>query len=82
MLVDVLCVPNVVSSQISIYAISMFSTAAITIALAIAPALAIPPPEFGFVDSGNHTELSVAYTSNGNTTVVQEGQLFGGSGRF
>ncbi|ORY67021.1 phosphatidylethanolamine-binding protein, partial [Pseudomassariella vexata] len=40
-------------------------------------ALAIPPPEFGFVDSGNHTELSLAYTHNGNTTVVQEGQLFG-----
>jgi hypothetical protein len=40
---------------------------------------AIPPPDFGFVDSANHTELSVAFTFNGNTTVVQEGQLFGGN---
>lgn len=46
----------------------------LTLAAAVA---AIPPPEFGFVDSANHTELSVAYTFNGNTTVVAEGQLFG-----
>lgn len=48
-------------------------------ASAIRRITAIPPPEFGFVDSGNHTELSVAYTFNNNVTVVQEGQLFGGN---
>ncbi|ORY59607.1 phosphatidylethanolamine-binding protein [Pseudomassariella vexata] len=53
----------------------MLST--LTFATLAALALAIPPPEFGFVDSGNHTEFSVAYTYKGNTTVVQEGQLFG-----
>lgn len=51
----------------------------VALALAVCPGLAIPPPEFGFVDSGNHTELSVAFTFDGNTTVVQEGQLFGGN---
>lgn len=54
----------------------------IALALAACPGLAIPPPEFGFVDSGNHTELSVAFTFDGNTTVVQEGQLFGGNSKF
>ncbi|CAN8101402.1 unnamed protein product [Discula destructiva] len=47
------------------------------LALAAAPALAIPPPIFGFPDSDNHTELTVAYTFNGNTTTVQEAMLFG-----
>ncbi|KAJ0123634.1 hypothetical protein N8I77_010613 [Diaporthe amygdali] len=51
----------------------------VALALAACPGLAIPPPEFGFVDSANHTELSVAFTFDGNTTVVQEGQLFGGN---
>ncbi|KAJ4397597.1 hypothetical protein N0V93_001830 [Gnomoniopsis smithogilvyi] len=59
----------------------MLSASIITsIALAVAPALAIPPPIFGFPDSGNHTELTVEYTFNGNiTTTVQEGMLFGGN---
>ena len=54
----------------------------IALALAACPGLAIPPPEFGFVDSGNHTELSVAFTFDSNTTVVQEGQLFGGNSKL
>lgn len=46
-----------------------------------APAIvqAIPPPIFGFPDSGNHTELGVRYSFNGNTTTVQEAMLFGGN---
>lgn len=56
----------------------MLSTSIIiSIAVAAAPALAIPPPIFGFPDSDNHTELTVQYTLNGNTTKVQEGMLFG-----
>lgn len=55
----------------------LFTSIITTIALAAAPALAIPPPIFGFPDSDNHTELTVAYTLNGNTTTVQEGMLFG-----
>lgn len=47
------------------------------VAFAAAPALAIPPPIFGFPDSNNHTELTVQYTLNGNTTTVQEAMLFG-----
>lgn len=47
------------------------------LALAGAPALAIPPPIFGFPDSDNHTELGVTYTYNGNATLVQEAMLFG-----
>lgn len=54
----------------------------VALALAVCPGLAIPPPEFGFVDSANHTELSVVFTFDGNTTVVQEGQLFGGNSKF
>lgn len=54
----------------------------VALALAVCPGLAIPPPEFGFVDSANHTELSVAFTFDGNTTVVQEGQLFGGNSKL
>lgn len=54
----------------------------VALALAARPGLAIPPPEFGFVDSGNHTELSVAFTFDGNTTVVQEGQMFGGNSKL
>ncbi|KAJ4420193.1 hypothetical protein N0V82_004538 [Gnomoniopsis sp. IMI 355080] len=56
----------------------MLSAFVITsIALAAAPALAIPPPIFGFPDSDNHTELTVQYTLNGNTTTVKEAMLFG-----
>lgn len=53
-----------------------------TLALAAAPVLAIPPPIFGFPDSDNHTELGVAYTLNGNKTVVQEAMLFGYNSEF
>lgn len=53
----------------------------LTLAALAATTLAIPPPEFGFPDSGNHTELGVAFAFNGNTTVVQEGQLFGGNSK-
>lgn len=60
----------------------LFTSILTGLALAAAPALAIPPPEFGFPDSDNHTELTVAYTFNGNTTIVQEGQLFGGNSRY
>ena len=45
--------------------------------LAIAPVLAIPPPDFGFPEAPNHTELSVTYQDNGNTIVVKEADLFG-----
>lgn len=51
------------------------------LALTVWRAAAIPPPEFGFVDSGNHTELSVGFTFNNKVTVVQEGQLFGGNSK-
>lgn len=44
---------------------------------ALAPVLAIPPPDFGFPEAPNHTELSVTYRDNGNTIVVQEADLFG-----
>ena len=45
--------------------------------LAITPALAIPPPDFGFPEAPNHTELSVTYQDNGNSVVVKEADLFG-----
>lgn len=52
---------------------------ALLAAQAPAAVQAIPPPIFGFPDSGNHTELGVAYTFNRNTTNVQEAMLFGGN---
>ncbi|KAK5047173.1 hypothetical protein LTR84_007116 [Exophiala bonariae] len=45
--------------------------------VAIVPVLAIPPPDFGFPEAPNHTELSITYRDNGNTIVVQEADLFG-----
>lgn len=60
----------------------LFSSILAGLALAAAPALAIPPPDFGFPDSDNHTELTVAYTFNGNTTIVQEGMLLGGNSMY
>ncbi|KAL1879242.1 hypothetical protein Daus18300_001821 [Diaporthe australafricana] len=50
-----------------------------TLIVAAAPALTIPPPIFGLPVSDYDTELSVAYTLSGNTTIVQSGQLFGGN---
>lgn len=44
---------------------------------ALAPVLAIPPPDFGFPEAPNHTELSITYQDNGNTIAVQEADLFG-----
>lgn len=44
---------------------------------ALAPVLAIPPPDFGFPEAPNHTELSITYQDNGNAIVVQEADLFG-----
>ncbi|EXJ83966.1 hypothetical protein A1O3_04633 [Capronia epimyces CBS 606.96] len=40
-------------------------------------ALAIPPPDFGFPEAPNHTELSVTYQDNGNPLIVTEAELFG-----
>lgn len=57
----------------------MLSHAILALVIAAAPALAIPPPIFGLPVSDYDTELSVAYTLSGNTTVVQAGQLFGGN---
>lgn len=49
--------------------------------LAVIPlALAIPPPDFGFPEAPNHTELSVTYQNNGNGIVVAEAELFGVGG--
>lgn len=59
----------------------MFTNILTAAALATAPALAIPPPIFGFPDSGNHTELGVNYTLNGNATMVKEAMLFGGNSK-
>lgn len=47
------------------------------VVLAATPALAVPPPIFGFPDSDNHTELGVTYSFNGNSTLVKEAMLFG-----
>ena len=54
-------------------------SSAITLGLlsAIAPTLAIPPEDFGFPSAPNDTALTVAFTNDGTTTVVQEGELFG-----
>lgn len=57
----------------------MLTHAILALIAATAPALAIPPPIFGLPVSDYDTELSVAYTLTGNTTVVQAGQLFGGN---
>lgn len=57
----------------------MLSHAILALVVAAAPALAIPPPIFGLPVSDYDTELSVAYTLSGNTTIVQAGQLFGGN---
>lgn len=57
----------------------MLSHAILALIVAAAPALAIPPPIFGLPVSDYDTELSVAYTLTGNTTIVQAGQLFGGN---
>lgn len=51
----------------------------VSLAAAISPVLAIPPTQFNFPSSSNNTELTVAYTFNGNLTLVQPGQLFGGN---
>ncbi|POS76321.1 hypothetical protein DHEL01_v205295 [Diaporthe helianthi] len=55
----------------------MLSQAVLALILAAAPALAIPPPIFGLPVSDYDAELSVAYTLEGNTTVVQAGTLLG-----
>lgn len=60
----------------------LFTTIFTSLAIAAAPAWAIPPPIFGFPDSDNHTELGVTYTFNGNQTTVQEGMLFGSNSEF
>lgn len=59
----------------------MLSHAVLALVVAATPALAIPPPIFGLPVSDYDTELSVAYTLSGNTTVVQAGQLFGGNSK-
>ena len=51
--------------------------ALLSLLLSVAPALAIPPPDFGFPEAPNHTELSVTYRDNGNPIVVTEAELFG-----
>lgn len=53
----------------------------VVVALAAAPAVAIPPPIFGFPDSDNHTELGVTFTHNDNSTLVQEAMLFGSNSK-
>ncbi|KIW87807.1 uncharacterized protein Z519_11391 [Cladophialophora bantiana CBS 173.52] len=45
--------------------------------LVISPALAIPPPDFGFPEAPNDTALSITYQNNGNSVVVTEAELFG-----
>ncbi|KAK7906269.1 hypothetical protein LTR67_000995 [Exophiala xenobiotica] len=55
----------------------MHSRTLLSLLLSVAPALAIPPPDFGFPEAPNHTELSVTYQDNGNAIVVAEAQLFG-----
>ncbi|KAF7196696.1 Phosphatidylethanolamine-binding protein 4 [Pseudocercospora fuligena] len=48
-----------------------------TLALAIAPALAIPPPDFGFPEAPNDTALTAVFTTTNGTVPVTEGALFG-----
>ncbi|EXJ56195.1 hypothetical protein A1O7_09126 [Cladophialophora yegresii CBS 114405] len=45
--------------------------------LAVGPALAIPPPDFGFPEAPNDTALAVTFPNNGSPLVVAEAQLFG-----
>lgn len=59
----------------------LFTRITFVVALAAAPAVAIPPPIFGFPDSGNHTELGVTFTHSGNSTLVQEAMLFGSNSK-
>ncbi|KIX08831.1 uncharacterized protein Z518_03488 [Rhinocladiella mackenziei CBS 650.93] len=49
----------------------------VSLFLAITPTLTIPPPDFGFPEAPNHTELSVTYQDNGVPIVVGEAELFG-----
>lgn len=51
------------------------------VGFAVAPALAIPPPIFGFPDSDNHTELGVTYALDGKSTLVKEAMLFGSNSK-
>ncbi|EXJ65877.1 uncharacterized protein A1O5_10853 [Cladophialophora psammophila CBS 110553] len=50
---------------------------AVPLFFAISPALAIPPPDFGFPEAPNDTALSITYQNNGNPVVVTEAELFG-----
>lgn len=55
---------------------------AAAIVLATVPALAIPPPSFGFPEAPNDTMLTVDFLQNGSTTgpryvPVTEAELFG-----
>lgn len=60
-------------SQLSIYAL----------AAAICPTLAIPPESFGFPSAPNDTMLEVVFPqSNGTSTMVREGELFGTGGMY
>ncbi|EXJ79478.1 hypothetical protein A1O1_08742 [Capronia coronata CBS 617.96] len=52
-------------------------TIAFSLLVALPLAVAIPPPDFGFPEAPNHTELSVTYQANGNSFVVAEADLFG-----
>ncbi|EHA56951.1 hypothetical protein MGG_06844 [Pyricularia oryzae 70-15] len=52
----------------------------IAFAAAMTPVVAnMPPSEFNFPSVNNDTVLTVAYTFNGNTTVVDPGTMFGGN---
>lgn len=53
------------------------------LALALsAPALAVPPENFGFPSAPNNTVLSVTYTNNGAPFLLAPGQLFGVDGKL
>lgn len=58
---------------------STISTIA-TLLLATAPALAIPPEDFGFPSAPNDTALTITYNNNGSSTTVTEAELFGYGG--
>ena len=47
------------------------------LALALTPALAIPPDNFGFPNSDDDTPLSVRYTVDNVPQPLQPGGLFG-----
>ncbi|EJT72198.1 hypothetical protein GGTG_09065 [Gaeumannomyces tritici R3-111a-1] len=49
----------------------------LTLAAGLAPVLAIPPTEFGLPASAGNAQLSVAFTFNRQTTVIQPAQLLG-----